>query len=488
MDAGQGTTAGTEFTECTHKGTGGGMSMAEDTRKRPDFSSDNSSQPSRDSANDPLAELARLIGQNDPFNDVGKRSVRKPLESVKNENRPAPEWLARPAPPSEEYDEPHQPGYAAPARYQAEPYAPAAPPAEHDTHSEHDRYAAGHAAHDQHAYQAQHDDSQYRAADENYQPDDRYRVALPGQYEGDSYYAEDGHMPPHGEESATGNRRRGGIITIAAVLGLAVIGTAGAFGYRAFTSGSGTASTPPVIKADPTPAKTVPAPATTASTDAQQGKPFQDRISALASGERVVPREEQPVSLPIAPPATPRAMAPQPSAQAVSPLVSPPTPTTANEPKRVKTIAIRPDNGGGDTGTISSAPGANPSASAKVPPPAKQSNSGPMAIAPQSEPAAPNARTKLATRSPAPAASGAYVVQVSAQRTEAEAQSSYQTLQSKYPSVLGSRNANIKRVDLGDKGGVFFRAQVGSFATSEQATAFCNSLKDAGGQCIVQKN
>ena len=88
----------------------------------------------------------------------------------------------------------------------------------------------------------------------------------------------------------------------------------------------------------------------------------------------------------------------------------------------------------------------------------------------------------------AQAAGGAYVVQVSAQRTEAEAQSSYQALQTKYPSVLGGRSANFRRVDLGDKGGVFYRAQVGSFATSEQATAFCNSLKDAGGQCIVQKN
>ena len=37
------------------------MSMAEDTRKRPDFSSDNPSNPARESANDPLAELARLI-------------------------------------------------------------------------------------------------------------------------------------------------------------------------------------------------------------------------------------------------------------------------------------------------------------------------------------------------------------------------------------------------------------------------------------------
>jgi len=109
-----------------------------------------------------------------------------------------------------------------------------------------------------------------------------------------------------------------------------------------------------------------------------------------------------------------------------------------------------------------------------------------MAIAPQSD---PSSRTKVAARTPpAQAAGGAYVVQVSAQRSEAEAQSSYQALQAKYPGVLGSRSANIRRVDLGDKGGVYYRAQVGTFASSEQATTFCNSLKDAGGQCIVQKN
>src|SRR5205085_4134848 len=112
---------------------------------------------------------------------------------------------------------------------------------------------------------------------DHYPPDDRYRVALPsGQYEPDSYYAEDGHMPPQGEEGVV-NRRRGGLLTIAAVLGLAVIGTAGAFGYRAFTSGTSASASPPVIKADPTPPKTIPAPATTASTD---GKPFQDRVRA----------------------------------------------------------------------------------------------------------------------------------------------------------------------------------------------------------------
>src|SRR2546421_537887 len=80
------------------------MSMAEDTRKRPDFS-DHPSNPAP--AGDPLAELARLIGQSDPFTDLSKRAARKPLDSVRNDDRPAPEWLARPASPSEhEYDEP----------------------------------------------------------------------------------------------------------------------------------------------------------------------------------------------------------------------------------------------------------------------------------------------------------------------------------------------------------------------------------------------
>src|SRR5438128_787690 len=83
--------------------------------------------------------------------------------------------------------------------------------------------------------------------------------------------------PPAAGEGVT--HRRGALLTVAAVIGLAVIGTAGAFGYRAFTSGGSAPTNPPVIKADPTPPKTVPAPATTASVDS---KPIQDRIGALA--------------------------------------------------------------------------------------------------------------------------------------------------------------------------------------------------------------
>ena len=84
------------------------------------------------------------------------------------------------------------------------------------------------------------------------------------------------------------------------------------------------------------------------------------------------------------------------------------------------------------------------------------------------------------------APSGDYVVQVSAQKTEDEARASYQVLQQKYPSVLGGRDPIIRRAELGQSG-TWYRVHVGPFATSEQATALCNSLKDTGGQCIVQR-
>lgn len=118
--------------------------------------------------------------------------------------------------------------------------------------------------------------------------------------------------------------------------------------------------------------------------------------------------ERSATSVPVPVPA-PRVTAPQPSAQSVAPLITP-APPFANEPKKVTTLAVRQDNSGADPAAVERVPAA------------------------------------------APAAGGAYVVQVSAQKTEDEARASYQALQQKYPSVLGSREANIRRADLGDKG------------------------------------
>jgi hypothetical protein len=78
-------------------------------------------------------------------------------------------------------------------------------------------------------------------------------------------------------------------------------------------------------------------------------------------------------------------------------------------------------------------------------------------------------------------------VQVSSQRSEAEAQASWRALQAKYPDQLGSHSATIKRVDLGDKG-VYYRAMVGPFTSSGEADQLCSELKAAGGQCLRQRN
>jgi cell division septation protein DedD len=117
-----------------------------------------------------------------------------------------------------------------------------------------------------------------------------------------------------------------------------------------------------------------------------------------------------------------------------------------------------------------------------------------MSLAPGAEPAAaPEPRTEVATNAPvqiaprAPAAGGGYLVQVSSQRNEADAQASYKALQGKFPSVLGSHSPVIKRADLGEKG-VYYRAMVGPFGSPDEASQFCGSLKTAGGQCVVQRN
>ena len=118
----------------------------------------------------------------------------------------------------------------------------------------------------------------------------------------------------------------------------------------------------------------------------------------------------------------------------------------------------------------------------------------PLSLSPQAAPSTPaDTRTRVAATNPAQTApsggggGGGYLVQVSSQRNEADAQASYRALQGKFPAVLGSRAPLIKRADLGDKG-VYYRAMVGPFGSPDEASQFCGSLKTAGGQCVVQRN
>jgi hypothetical protein len=201
-----------------------------------------------------------------------------------------------------------------------------------------------------------------------------------------------------------------------------------------------------------------------------------------------------------------------------------PNAALSTAPKRVRTVTIKPDGAGVESPVATAA--RNVSAQVAPPPrleasaaPQESESPAPVPVrtvntrAPvhhAAPPPNPNAPLSLAppaaggvaargsvarTASVAPAAaparmsdgSGGYTVQVSSQRSEAEAQSAFRALQSKYPAQLGGQQPIIRRADLGDKG-VFYRVQIGPFGSSDQASELCSNLKNAGGSCVVQRN
>jgi hypothetical protein len=289
-----------------------------------------------------------------------------------------------------------------------------------------------------------------------------------------------------------------------AVLALAVVGTGAAFAYRTYV-GSPRSGEPPIIKADNSPTKVMATPG-----DGATGK-TPDRMVPGDGGEKIVSREETPVD--VNSKAGPRVVFP-PLNQNGSPppvsSVSPAAPLSAtavngtlpnNEPRKIKTLAVKGDaeNGGVPAGVAAPAakpaPAARTAAPAAAPAPrnpssANASANGPLSLSPQGGAAPDPAPTRTAATNPvqtAPSAGGGYLVQVSSQKNEADAQASYRMLQGKYPAVLGSRSASIKRADLGEKG-VVYRSMVGPFASQDEASQFCGSLKTAGGQCVILRN
>jgi len=157
------------------------------------------------------------------------------------------------------------------------------------------------------------------------------------------------------------------------------------------------------------------------------------------------------------------------------------------------------ENGGIPAGAAAPAKPAPAARSASAPTALAQRNSSAanasasasLTLSPQSAPASDTSPpTRLAAANAVqtvPSADGGYLVQVSSQKNEADAQLSYRALQNKFPAALGSRPPVIKRADLGDKG-VYYRTMVGPFGSTEEAAQFCGNLKRAGGQCVIQKN
>ncbi|MGA7996328.1 MAG: SPOR domain-containing protein [Bradyrhizobium sp.] len=503
--------------------------MADRYRDRPfpadnDYDRGGDPEASARGESDPLAELARLIGQTDPFGSTGRANQQVPPRTSARDSyqqRAAEPVYQRPAEPP--YQRPAEPDVGPPAgpppwmqRANRQELPQQEPPPDYPS-SVHplQRYAAARPAPEP-EYQ---EEPQY--ADEPEPDPSRYDDALYGQLDAgaqpfphDPAYADDAYAYRDGYDDGAEEpeqKRRGGMVTVIVVLALAVIGTGAAFAYRTYV-GTPRTGEPPVIRADTSPTKIVPAPS-----DGSAKLP--DRMATGDGTEKIVPREEAPVDVNAK--AGPRVVFPPlnqngnpPSVASVAPSNLPP-PSAGNgtmpnnEPRKIRTLTVKGEQPDGTTLPA----GATPPAAAKQPPAARTataplptaghnpptsanaSANAPLSLVPQGNQAAPAAdpQTRVANTNPvqaapAPApAGGGYMVQVSSQRSEADAQASFRALQGKFPAVLGAHSPSIKRADLGEKG-VYYRAMVGPFGSSEEASQFCGNLKSAGGQCVVQRN
>ena len=465
------------------------------------------------SGSDPLAELARLIGQTDPFSEYGRAQpapAAPDARAAASQPAPAQSYFAAPQPalPPEP-----DPANFNPPNFARQPFGGAPLAAGSDLYQ---------VENNEHAYPPAAQDGGYE--------DDGYRRDTPHPATGHDDYYED--VAPSG--------RRMSVMVIAGIFALAVIGTAGAFGYRALFGSSGSSAPPPVIKADTAPSKIVPA----STRDPQSNKLITDRVNERAPSEKLVSREEQPIDI------KDKGMFPPLQDQSGAAVMAQGSGVVSPDAKKVRTIAIRPDQAVVADATPASVPQpasgppprvvnitprqatpAAPPTQQQTPPPrvvasappaaadpepeltppkrqtatrvppavaqhqaAAPAANAPLSLSPDAAPARPAPRAAAATvrtaavsSTPAAAGAGSYAVQISSQRSEAEAQAAFRGLQGKYPGQLGNRQPLIHRVDLGEKG-VYYRAMVGPFATGSEASQLCSSLKAAGGSCLVQKN
>ena len=494
--------------------------MADDNTLRRYRSSDpyrRAAEPPRPSeeasARDPLAELARLLGQSDPFADLGRSNSRERQGEAHDAPATAPEdWQAAPVrePHFAAGDTPHRSGQGssyATGRDYAQPPAlkPAGWHADSRFHDEPQLRANQQSQHydeqNQQYEQGQHYDEQSQQYEQSQHYDDDRTDG--GQYdaqEAEYAYQDDVPLEPHEHEAYDDapRARRRGFATALAIIGCAVLGTAGAYAYRSYYGNPGSTQPPPVITADnSTPTKIVPE-----SAGDPQSSNLAQRRSANADKERIVSKQEEPVALKEpGSQAAPRVVLPAPVAPGQGAGAS-------TEPKKIRTGVIHPDASDVSGKPVTSQPAAAQAAAAArsnaVPAAPKAAtasaarNSGPISLEPQpSEPAAaPPARARTAAAPPpstrsAPEATenaaGGFVVQLSSQKSEAEAQSSFRSLQAKFPNELGDLQPIIRRADLGSKG-VFYRTLVGPFASAQEASQFCATYKAAGGQCVVPNN
>jgi SPOR domain len=215
-----------------------------------------------------------------------------------------------------------------------------------------------------------------------------------------------------------------------------------------------------------------------------------------------------PVAVAPAPVATAPAVPVTPVPQAAVPATSVPAvqPPPAAEPRRVRAVPIRPDEGSptraqAQPRVVPANPRTAPAAAAPEP----EDANAPLRITPQASRAPQRAAapavqpgtvpassstpqtTQSTTQStPAPATGGSgFTVQLAAEGSEDAARAKFNRMRGQYSETLGSQNPNIRSAEV--NGRSVYRVRVGNMSR-EEAVSLCEKLKSDGGSCFVARN
>ncbi|MGX5776519.1 SPOR domain-containing protein [Methylorubrum zatmanii] len=436
--------------------------------------------PQAQAKGDPLAELARIVGQDDPF---------RALLEAREKGSAQP---AAPAAPERRSAETGRPARVEPTFVDAPAPASSQTPAD---------------AFDQ--YLASVEQGMYADA-----PADPAAFAE----------ADEGYRTGPVERPRSRNR----LVQVGAGLAVVAVCVGGALAWRGTHGGSG--GGPITVLADKTPLKVQPA--TTDGVEIpDQNKQIYNR-NAKDGQIKIVNREEQPLDVSqAARTAAARNEGTEPGQGGATPGQAGLLTDSLGEPRRVRTVSVKPDTpvhqppqaapassvaeaaqtpsspiptmtmpDASDTATPSAAVPATPRkpsrtlASTPAPaeaPAAEAQPEAPRAKAPQRV-ASVSPETTASTAAPQPAAAsaaltapvGGYSVQLGVRGSEGEARAAFREMQSKYSQLAGKPEL-IRQAEVNGK--TLFRVRVGPLAKTE-ASSLCSALQGAGGQCFVAKN
>lgn len=196
------------------------------------------------------------------------------------------------------------------------------------------------------------------------------------------------------------------------------------------------------------------------------------------------------------PPASPAATpAPAPTARVVAPgqpQLAPAPGTKPTLPAVAQQQPAQPQGPAPKPVVTAAVPATQPAKPVPAPTPAKPATGvatgaplvlSPAAPAPTATPVATAPATPVPVAAVPASGNGAFMIQLSSQKSEADAKAAYAAAQRRYSAISGM-GLNVQPVDLGARG-TFYRVRVGPVSSREEAVRVCEQIKGQGGDCLI---